>query len=175
MVTGRRPSIVNDILEIVDYMEEYQCTTRKAAEHFGITHSAINYNIKNKLEGLDPVRYAKTIALLARNKLDGPSQSREGSKAKPTTREMKAKHMRGDKCAPPEPLYIAMEDLDFTFYHFEIADVIEMWVDGRTLDEISRKMKRDPDEVAILLMDLARKKKIPKRQDGVFGGNVMDE
>lgn len=72
---------------------------------------------------------------------------------------------------PPEQLYTVLSELDFTWYHDEVERVIRWWRNGTALGEMSEKLNRDPDEVAILLMDLARAKRIKERQGGVYGGD----
>lgn len=69
--------------------------------------------------------------------------------------------------------YIALEDLDFSWWPEDIKRVCEMWQKGVDIVNISRQLHRDCDEVAILLMDLARQDKICKREHGVFGGEAV--
>lgn len=76
--------------------------------------------------------------------------------------------LKGSKCKRGK-LYIAMEWLDFGWHQDEIARVIELWAEGEPLDQIAAKLDRDGDEVAILLMDLARRQRIRPRHNGVFG------
>lgn len=73
------------------------------------------------------------------------------------------------KRCPKEELYIACEDLDFSWYHDELQFVIEAWGKGLSIFEIAEELQRDPDEVLILLVDLARKERIGKRRGGIFG------
>ncbi len=73
------------------------------------------------------------------------------------------------KIRPAERLYIACEDMDLSWYPSEVRQVIEDWEAGVPLWEIAEKLKRDPDEVAVLLIDLARRGAIRKRRGGVYG------
>lgn len=75
------------------------------------------------------------------------------------------------KLRPKQPLYIALYDcdLDLAFYSCEIELFKEMWTDGEPLVDIAETMKRDPDELAILAIDLGRKNGIKKRSRGVYG------
>ena len=55
-------------------------------------------------------------------------------------------------------IYIACEDMDFTWDERQVYAVAEMYRKGATVYEIAADpgIDRDPDEVAILIMDLAR-------------------
>lgn len=81
------------------------------------------------------------------------------------------KASRGDrlKLRPKEELYIACEDLDLSFFKREVMETIRMWHEGWHIADIAATLKRDPDEVAILLIDLARQERIGPRRGGVFG------
>ena len=59
------------------------------------------------------------------------------------------------KLRPPVPLHIALADLDFSWYPHKAVN-------------------RDCDEVAILLIDLARHGKIQRRPLGIYGGEICD-
>ena len=76
-----------------------------------------------------------------------------------------------DKCKlyPPEPLYTALADLDFTWYADEINQVIEWWQEGVSVVDMAKQLVRDPDEVTVLLMDLARAGRITWRPSGPYG------
>lgn len=89
---------------------------------------------------------------------------------------MKSFKHRADKykLRPQEQLYIAMEDLDFTWRPAEIQRVIRLWNEGVSLTEIA-EMVRDRSEeaqleTAVLVMDLARRGRIEGRERGVYGG-----
>ena len=73
------------------------------------------------------------------------------------------------KLQPRERLYIACEDLDLSWYHHEVRQVIADWEAGVPLGDMASRLGRDPDEVAILLMDLARQGRIKPREGGVYG------
>lgn len=67
-------------------------------------------------------------------------------------------------------IYVALEDLDFTWCERrEIPVVEEMWKNGAPIWEIAEEVGRDPDEVAILIMDRVRKRFLRPRPGGVFG------
>lgn len=73
------------------------------------------------------------------------------------------------KLRPKNELIIALEDLDFTWFPDEIEKVKKFWAFGWHIAEISNQVKRDQDEVAVLIMHLARQRKIAKRKMGVLG------
>ena len=68
--------------------------------------------------------------------------------------------------------YIACLDLDFSWNENSLNKVIRYWNSGYHIDEISKKVKRKIDEVAILIIDLKRKGEIDTRIGGVFGTKV---
>ncbi|MBG9629297.1 hypothetical protein ABB10_19085 [Bacillus thuringiensis] len=64
-------------------------------------------------------------------------------------------------------LYIALEELDMLWDEDEVVQVKEAWSNNESVFAIGEKMQRDPDEVALLIMDLARKGAIGKRALGL--------
>lgn len=73
------------------------------------------------------------------------------------------------KLRPKSELIIALSDLDFSWFPEEVGKVKQLWNQGLHIADIAEYMKRDQDEVAVLIMHLARKGKIEKRKTGVFG------
>ena len=65
-------------------------------------------------------------------------------------------------------IYIACEDMDFTWDERQVYAVAEMYRKGATVYEIASDpgIDRDPDEVAILIMDLARQDVIKPKDFG---------
>ena len=78
------------------------------------------------------------------------------------------------KLRPPVPLHIALADLDFSWYTHEVLKVRKMWQTGVHIEDIAKAVNRDCDEVAVLLIDLARDGKIQRRRLGIYGGEVCD-
>ena len=78
---------------------------------------------------------------------------------------------KGDKCKlrPPEPLYTAGNELDWTWYAREVAQVIEAYNTGASGVEIAAQLKRREIEIFVLLDDLLRYKRIRKRKGGWWG------
>ncbi len=73
------------------------------------------------------------------------------------------------KWRPQEELYIALSELDFSWYPGEVEQVAQLWRKGLPVADIAEKMKRDIDEVVILIMDLARRDVIEPRKNGAMG------
>lgn len=73
------------------------------------------------------------------------------------------------KLRPQSELVVILEDLDFSWFKSEIATVKMMWQSGQHITNIAKAVERDQDEVALLIMHLARCGKIKKRKTGVFG------
>ena len=70
---------------------------------------------------------------------------------------------------PKARLYIALGDLDFSWYSWEVEKVRELWTQGKSITRIGKIMDRDPDEVTLLVMSLARERKISRRPGGAIG------
>ncbi|MGO4890676.1 helix-turn-helix domain containing protein [Anaerobacillus sp. MEB173] len=66
-------------------------------------------------------------------------------------------------------IYTALEELDFHWDEREVAEFIRLWKRGLSLQKIANKFSRDIDEAAVLVLDLARKKRITPREFGVGG------
>ena len=73
------------------------------------------------------------------------------------------------KMRPREELYIALSELDFSWYRGEVEQVAQLWREGLPVADIAERMERDIDEVAILIMDLARRDVIGRRKNGALG------
>ena len=73
------------------------------------------------------------------------------------------------KYRPKLPLYIALLDLDFSWYPAEVTKVVGLWRRGKSVHQIAKAVGRDPDEVTVLIMSLAREKKIAPRSGGAAG------
>ncbi|AOM08850.1 MULTISPECIES: hypothetical protein [Bacillus] len=64
-------------------------------------------------------------------------------------------------------LYIALEELDMFWDEDDVWRVQEAWNNNESVFAIGQRIERDPDEVALLLMDLAKKGRIEKRVIGL--------
>ena len=54
-------------------------------------------------------------------------------------------------------LYIALYEMNLAFSYHEFTEIIRLHDEEYTCEDIGRYLKRDPDEVAILKIDLAKK------------------
>jgi hypothetical protein len=68
-----------------------------------------------------------------------------------------------------QKVYIALEDLDFIWDIRQVRELDEMWRRGFSLQYMAEYFDRDPDEVALLLMDRLRRGRIRPRKGGIFG------
>jgi hypothetical protein len=66
-------------------------------------------------------------------------------------------------------IYIALEDLNFIWDLRDVRELDEMWRRGFSLQYMAEYFERDPDEVALLLMDRLRRGRIRPRKGGIFG------
>lgn len=66
-------------------------------------------------------------------------------------------------------VYVALEDLDLIFDERIIPEVIKMWKGGLSVEDIAKTYNRDPDEIACLIMSLAREGRIKRRPGGAYG------
>lgn len=60
------------------------------------------------------------------------------------------------------------ENFRFDWTLNEIKSFESMWNDGIPVDTIASVLERDPDEVVILVIDRARKRKIKPRKEGLI-------
>lgn len=68
-----------------------------------------------------------------------------------------------------EPVLIACEELNYVWQPEKVREFREMWKGGEDIREIAKYLKRKPEEVAILVMDQAKRGNIQKRPTGIFG------
>ena len=73
------------------------------------------------------------------------------------------------KAIPKDKIHIPLIDLDFRFQPEEVERVEEMWKEGYDIRVISKELNREGDEIMVLLLDLARKDRIVKRENSVWG------
>jgi hypothetical protein len=73
------------------------------------------------------------------------------------------------KIANPYIPFYDDEELEWEWEEKLVFKVDQMWANGNSAEWIAKELKKDPDEVLILLIDRARKGYINKRPGGVFG------
>jgi len=66
-------------------------------------------------------------------------------------------------------VYIACEELNFLWREQDVEKVERLWREGYDIRAIAKIVKRNVDEVAILIMDRARCGALKRRPTGVFG------
>ncbi|MCY9508508.1 helix-turn-helix domain-containing protein [Paenibacillus larvae] len=64
---------------------------------------------------------------------------------------------------------IVCEDMDFLWSIADIKQIKKMWKLGYSVEKMAQKLNRDPDEVAILIMELFRHGEIKDRPSGARG------
>lgn len=72
------------------------------------------------------------------------------------------------KLRPPEPLYIAGADLDFSWYEWQIQALKEDYGAGLPVMDIAYRLNRDYREVLYMIIDQAHFGKLEARAGGVF-------
>lgn len=72
-------------------------------------------------------------------------------------------------------LYIACEDLDFIWREKDVAEVERLWREGYDIRFIAKAVRRNIDEVVLLIMDRARCGEIKRRPTGVFGKMEVED
>lgn len=71
-------------------------------------------------------------------------------------------------------IYVACENFDFVWDERDVVEFDRMWNEGLSLYDIAKVFKRDPDEVAILVMDRAKQGFIKRRKGGVQGRRMPE-
>jgi hypothetical protein len=67
---------------------------------------------------------------------------------------------------------LILRKMDLFWSSEDEAKVIEMWASGNHIADIAEAINRDQDEIAILVIELAREEKISYRDAGVYGSEV---
>lgn len=65
-----------------------------------------------------------------------------------------------------------LEELDFHWCEDVAIEVVNLWEDGVPFEGIVAHCERDPYEVVLLLLQMARDGKIQIRAGGIFGSSV---
>ncbi|MDQ0876784.1 hypothetical protein QFZ77_005443 [Paenibacillus sp. V4I3] len=66
-------------------------------------------------------------------------------------------------------IYIACEDVNMIWDERDVLAFDSMWNEGLSIEDIAKSFDRDADEIALLIMDRARRGLIKNRPNGVFG------
>lgn len=68
-----------------------------------------------------------------------------------------------------EPVYIILQEYDFSFLQHEIDKFVEAWSRGDPLADIAARIMRPVQEVFLLALDLIERNRITARAGGVYG------
>jgi len=64
---------------------------------------------------------------------------------------------------------IVLEDLDFVWDEEELDDIAFCWNEDMSVRTIAKRFKRDPDEILLAIIHLARDERIKQRENGLMG------
>lgn len=64
---------------------------------------------------------------------------------------------------------IVLEGLNFFWDEPELEEIVQMWEEQFSVNYISDYFDRDPDEILLALLHLAKTDRIQKRNGGLFG------
>jgi Mn-dependent DtxR family transcriptional regulator len=64
---------------------------------------------------------------------------------------------------------IILEDMDFQWQYPQMLKAAEMWKREVSIVDIAKELNRDPDEVLLLLLHLARVGTIDRRVKNLYG------
>jgi len=70
--------------------------------------------------------------------------------------------------------YIACDELNLDWKEQDVTAFDSMWNEGLSLMDIAVAFGRDADEVALLVIDRARKGAIHRRPNGLFGRRMPE-
>jgi hypothetical protein len=71
---------------------------------------------------------------------------------------------------PRKNRVVVLEDLNFIWDEEELFDITCMWNDGLSVLYIANYFDRDPDEIILALIHLAREERITQRVGGMLLG-----
>ena len=76
--------------------------------------------------------------------------------------------------ASQQKIYLACENMNFIWGEAEVLEFEKLWRAGCGLFEIADKLRRDPDEVALLVIDRSRQLRIKPRLGGIWGDEYFE-
>lgn len=71
--------------------------------------------------------------------------------------------------APPRNRIIVLEELDFIWDEGDLTKVARMWRKGFSIQSIAEEFGRDPDEILLAIIHLAKSERIDARPGGLGG------
>ncbi|KMM58271.1 hypothetical protein ACH95_14155 [Bacillus glycinifermentans] len=69
--------------------------------------------------------------------------------------------------ARADRLEIALDNLNYEWSYVQLCKVIDYWYDGKSLYDAADLLNRNPDELLILIVDLAKRTILPHRRNGI--------
>ena len=75
--------------------------------------------------------------------------------------------MKGNQYIPANP-YIALADLNMDWEQKDVEKFDFLWKSDLSMKEIAKRLKKSHDEVAVIILDRARKGKIKPRKNGIW-------
>ena len=78
------------------------------------------------------------------------------------------------KLRPRTQLTVLLDQLDLTATPNELRTVREAWQSGDSVGDMAERLQRDPDEVALMIMHMARQLRIGPRPGGAYGTAFRD-
>ncbi len=73
---------------------------------------------------------------------------------------------------PRKNRVIVLEDMNFIWDEWELEELAQCWKKGVNIYRLAERYERDPDEVLLALMHLAREDRIKQRDKGLRGVSV---
>jgi hypothetical protein len=64
---------------------------------------------------------------------------------------------------------IVLEDCNFIWEAKELREMVKLWKSGMSVETMAEHFERDPDEVLLAIIHLAKDKRISGRKGGAFG------
>lgn len=74
---------------------------------------------------------------------------------------------------PRKQTIIVLEELDFVWCKDELKEVSRMWREGCSVQSIGDVLERDPDEVLLAIIHLAKSGFIKSRPQGLGGHTIV--
>ncbi|PAE20532.1 hypothetical protein CHH80_11000 [Bacillus sp. 7504-2] len=70
---------------------------------------------------------------------------------------------------PQKNRVIVLDGLNFFWDRSQLDEIVDMWESEFSIRHIAKYFKRDPDEILLALIHLAKEEKIVQRKSGLFG------
>lgn len=74
---------------------------------------------------------------------------------------------------PRKKRVIVLEEMDFVWCQSELNEVSRMWREGCSVQSIGEVLERDPDEVLLAIIHLAKSGFVKSRKQGLGGHTIV--